>query len=145
MRNGGRTEGGGSGAKGGRGGHINLPRPPNETRGDFANRDSSGSSSRNREQLTPLSPVFHSLALLGSFEAQVGTGDRRESAKNAIDTVSIGYMALVKSVITEWEEKQLKGCVFSPPSLLLVPGRGKETRKRKLSIASYPISVWSIL
>ena len=43
--------------------------------------------------------------------------------------------------LTGWEAKQLKGCVFSPPSLLPVPGRGKEVRKRNLSIASNPVSV----
>ena len=35
--------------------------------------------------------------------------------------------------------KRLKGCVFSPPSLCLVPARGREARKHNLSIASLPI------
>ena len=36
---------------------------------------------------------------------------------------------------------RLKDCILSPPSLLQVPGRGKEARKRNLSIASNPVSV----
>ena len=40
--------------------------------------------------------------------------------------------------------KRLKGCVFSPPSLCPVPARGREARKRKLSIASHPISLYRI-
>ena len=43
--------------------------------------------------------------------------------------------------IKGWEAKRLKGCVFSPPSLLPVPGGGKEARKSNLSIASNPVSV----
>ena len=40
-----------------------------------------------------------------------------------------------------WEAKRLKGCIFSPPSLLPVSGRGKEARKCDLSIATNPVSV----
>ena len=39
--------------------------------------------------------------------------------------------------VTRWEGKQLKGCVFSPPSLAPVPG----TRKRNLSIGSLPTAL----
>ena len=41
-----------------------------------------------------------------------------------------------------WEAQRLKGCIFSPPSLLPVPGGGKEARKQNLSIASNPVSVY---
>ena len=43
--------------------------------------------------------------------------------------------------VMRWGGKRLKGCIFSPPSLLPVPGRGKEARKHNLSIASNPVSV----
>ena len=55
----------------------------------------------------------------------------------------IGDNRFRTSYITGREAKQLKGCVFSSPSLLPVPGRGKEARKRNLSIASNPVSVVS--
>ena len=42
-------------------------------------------------------------------------------------------------VVTGWEWKRLKGCVFSPPFLLPVLGGPKEARKRNLSIASIPV------
>ena len=48
-------------------------------------------------------------------------------------------------ILTGWEAKRLKGCIFSPPSLLPVSGRGKEARKRNLSIASNPVSVRNII
>ena len=35
------------------------------------------------------------------------------------------------SIIMGWEAKRLKGCVFSPPSFLPVPGRGKEAEGRR--------------
>ena len=38
--------------------------------------------------------------------------------------------------------KPLKGCVFSPPSLRLVPTRGREARKCNLSIASLPTPLY---
>ena len=42
---------------------------------------------------------------------------------------------------SRWGGERLKGCVFSPSSLLPVSARGKEARKRNLSIASDPVSV----
>ena len=45
------------------------------------------------------------------------------------------------AMVSIWEAKRLKGCVFSPPSLLPVQGRGTEASKRNLSIASNPVSV----
>ena len=47
----------------------------------------------------------------------------------------------IKWILTGWEAKRLKGCIFSPPSLAPVPGGGKEARKLNLSIASNPVSV----
>ena len=38
--------------------------------------------------------------------------------------------------------KRLKGCVFWPPSLCLLLARGREVRKRNLSIASLPIPLY---
>ena len=42
--------------------------------------------------------------------------------------------------------KRSKGCVFSPPSLRPVPARGREARKRNLSIASHttPLNMWVV-
>ena len=54
---------------------------------------------------------------------------------------SLKGIVMKVSNITGWEAKRLKGCAFSPPSLLLVPGREKEARKRNLYIASNPVSV----
>ena len=39
--------------------------------------------------------------------------------------------------VTGWEAKRLKGCIFSPPSPL-ASGKGKEARKRNLSIVRFP-------
>ena len=46
-----------------------------------------------------------------------------------------------KLLLNRREWKRLKGCVFSPPSLCPVPGRGREARKRNPSIASIPAPV----
>ena len=67
------------------------------------------------------------------------------SGENLFSISNIIPIELSNIELTGWEAKRLKGCIFSPPSLLPVPGRGKEARKHNLSIASNTVSVLFLL
>ena len=43
-----------------------------------------------------------------------------------------------RAAVKGWEAKRLKGCVFSPPSLLPVPGRGNEANSAASTNGSFP-------
>ena len=62
-----------------------------------------------------------------------------DGRRNITETRSRTVVAKHTSMtVPRWGWKRLKGCVFSPPSLCPVPARGREARKRNLSIASPP-------
>ena len=60
------------------------------------------------------------------------------SGENLFSISNIIPIELSNIELTGWEAKRLKGCIFSPPSLLPVTGRGKEVRKRNLSSLPTP-------
>ena len=46
-------------------------------------------------------------------------------------------------LVPRWDVKRWRGCVFSPPSLLPVPGRGKEADSAASTNKSFPIPLLS--
>ena len=67
------------------------------------------------------------------------------SGSNPIPTESqiIGHSSTGKKlIITRWDVKRWRGCVLSPPSLLQVPGRGKETDSAESTNGSFPILLY---
>ena len=60
---------------------------------------------------------------------------------NSLNLIPQSLRSHMVNALPRRDWKQLKGCVFSPPSLFPVPARGMEARKRNLSIASHPISL----
>ena len=74
--------------------------------------------------------VLRSVPRIQTLECVAGKEMKSAGETNRFSLISF------KTPIKGREAKRLKCCVFSPPSFLPVPGRGKEARKRNLSITS---------
>ena len=91
-------------------------------------------------------PKEHQIHVLLAFAKRTGKRNELGLIVAPLDN-SLSYLTLIHiihSVFLGWEVMRLKGCVFLPPTLLPVPGGGKEARTCNLSIASNPVSVYSL-